>query len=111
MQAMAWIPGMVRVATPVLLVDPNCAEFSAHGPKCVLLVAAARSAWDQFASTLTSEVSISAIGTPVTFCASLSSIIDARPIPGMYQLFKSIRNSLHHGARETFGLILRTDWQ
>src|SRR5271165_1054641 len=100
MQAIAWMPGMASMASPTLLVARNFAEFKAQGPKWVLLVAAVRSAADQLAWMLTSEVSTSAIGTPNTFCASLSSIIDARPQLGMYQLSKSIRNSFHQGARD-----------
>src|SRR5258708_29185933 len=100
MHAIAWMPGMARMASPALLVDVNCAEFSAQGPKWVLLVAAVRSASDQADRMLTSEVNISAIGTPITFSVSLSSIIDPRPQLGMYQLSRSIKNSLHHGARD-----------
>src|SRR5215831_5998745 len=98
MHAIAVIPGMVRMASPAFAVAVNCDELSTHGPKCVLLLAAARSASDQTAVILTSEVSMSAIGTPA--CASPSPVSDPRCNPGIYQLSSSGRSSFHHGARD-----------
>jgi len=89
------------VASPAFVADENVAELNAHGPKCVLLVAAARSASVHVEVTATPLVKTMAMGIPNDFCAELSPMTDARFRPGMYQLFSSRKKSFHHGARDS----------
>jgi hypothetical protein len=79
MHPIAVTPGIARTASPALSAAVKLEDVKAHGPRCVLLVAAARSESDHLAVMLTFEVRISATGTPRVFSGVLSSISDARP--------------------------------